>query len=374
MRELLATVSIVLLGVSCGPAAAPVESSAGAQRSPSITGGSRTPAPPRTGPSAARPDTAVESAAAIVRGLHGQDAARVYARFGEPLRQAVSEAQVRTVVAELEQTLGRLLEVRGLAQSEAPGPLTTVHLAAFFERGSRRYEVTLDSRGTVVGLFVRPFIDEQPEGKGPADDYATKRRYRLPVLGAWHVANGGRSKRENHHVGNPQQWYALDLERRAPNPREATAGFEKNADDPSFGQPVIAPADGVVVTVVDGIPDHEPDHTDRYFIPGNTVVIDHGHAEFSVLGHFRQGSIVVRPGQRVKQAAVLGKVGNSGNSSGPHVHWHLATNADVSRGHGLPIGFAPLTVNGQYSEAPTLTRGDVASNVLAGPAPADRHQ
>jgi len=317
-------------------------------------------------------ETAEERAVAVVSSLHGDDAAKVYADFGEDLRAAVSEAQIGAVIDGLEQKLGRFKDARALDALRVPRrgnpgatqAFTTVHLAAFYERGSRRYEVTFDPNGTVQGLFVRPFVEEDSEGKGPADDYVTKRLYRLPAQGAWSVANGGRTQSVNHHVGNPQQWYALDLERRAPGEPDIARTSRKNVDDPSWNQPVLAPADGVVVTVVNGVPDHEADHTDRYFVPGNTVVLDHGDGEFSVLAHFRQGSIAVRAGQRVRQGDVLGKVGNSGNSSGPHIHWHLATDADVSRGHGLPIRFAPLTVNGERRESPALVRGDVAENAL----------
>jgi murein DD-endopeptidase MepM/ murein hydrolase activator NlpD len=310
-----------------------------------------------------RPETAEERAVAVVTGLHGDAAAEVYAGFGEPFRAAVSEAQIRTVIDGFEQKLGPLKDARALDRRTTQA-FTTVHLVAFYERGARRYEVTFDPHGTVQGLFARAFVEEEVDGKGPADGRVTKRLYRLPAQGAWYVANGGASQSENHHVGNPQQWYALDLERRAPAGPDVARTSRKNADDPSWNQPVLAPADGVVVTVVNGVPDHEADHTDRYFVPGNTVVLDHGDGEFSVLAHFRLGSIAVRSGQRVKQGDLLGKVGNSGNSSGPHIHWHLATDADVSRGHGLPIRFAPLTVNGERRESPDLVRGDVAENAL----------
>ena len=324
---------------------------------------------PGAPPSSARstPRSPAEQALTLVRQLHGPERTDVYAGFGEGFRAAVSEAQFAGILGNLERTLGPLTDVRVLDQSGSSA-LTTVVLAAFFEQGTRRYEVSLDAGGVVQGLFVRPFIDEEPGSKGPADDYVAKRTYRLPAKGAWYVSNGGPTADTNHHVGNAQQWYALDLQRQDAENKLARNDGQKNDDHFAWEQPVVAPADGLVVSVVNGIPDHGPDHRDRYFIPGNTVVIDHGGGEFSMLAHFRENSIVAKPGQRVKQGALLGKVGNSGNSSGPHIHWHLANDRDPSRGHGLPIRFAPLSLNGVRVEAPAPSRGDTVENALAPPA------
>ena len=312
-------------------------------------------------PGAAPHSPPAERAVSLVRSVHGKRRTSEYSGFGERFRRAVPEATFIGLLDDLERKLGKLLEVRVLDQSGS-APLTTVHLAAFFERGTRRYEVTLDAGGVVQGLFVRSFIDESPTDEGPADDYVAQRTYAIPARGPWVVSNGGRSKETNRHVGNRHQWYALDLSRRGPNNEEVKNDGSRNEDDFSWNESVLAPADGVVVSVVNGVPDHEPSHTDRYYVPGNTVVIDHGGGEFSILAHFRLNSILVRPGQRVRQGAPLGKVGNSGNSSGPHIHWHLANDGDVSRGHGLPIRFAPLEVNGQRVESPVVTRGDVIDN------------
>jgi murein DD-endopeptidase MepM/ murein hydrolase activator NlpD len=113
---------------------------------------------------------------------------------------------------------------------------------------------------------------------------------------------------------------------------------------------------------VTGIPDQEIGSMDHYFVPGNTVVIDHGQGEFSFLCHLQKGSIVVKPGQGVRRGQLLGKVGNSGNTTAPHLHWHLGSDADVTRASGLPIRFGPLEVNGVRLEAPAPKQGDTVEN------------
>ena len=294
---------------------------------------------------------------AIVREVHGAGCGQLYDGFGDNFRKAVSKEKFEGIAAELDAALGKLLEAR-LLDRERTTSGARLYVAAFFERGTRLYKVSLDDAGVLRGLLVERFAEEEP-GQGPADDYVAKRTYTLPCRGRWVITNGGRDPRQNHHVGNKQQWYAFDINQKGEDGKKHTGEGKRNEDFLAWGQAVVAPADGTVVTVVDGIPDHGPEHTDRYFVPGNLVVIDHGDGEFSFLAHFQRGSIVVKPGARVKQGKVLGKVGNSGNSSGPHIHWHLATEADASRGHGLPIRFAPMTVNGARVESPSPVRDDV---------------
>ncbi|HIE26421.1 TPA: M23 family metallopeptidase [Candidatus Poribacteria bacterium] len=92
----------------------------------------------------------------------------------------------------------------------------------------------------------------------------------------------------------------------------------------AFGRPVLAPADGKVVKVVSKMEDNIPPKMEPN--AGNYVIIDHGHSEFSCFAHFKKDSITVKVGQEVRQGEVIGYCGNSGFSSGPHIHYHLQDN------------------------------------------------
>ena len=67
---------------------------------------------------------------------------------------------------------------------------------------------------------------------------------------------------------------------------------------------------------------------------GNHVVLDLGSGEYALLAHLRRGSVRVRPGQRVRRGETLGRCGNSGNSSEPHLHFHVQDRPSSSARHG----------------------------------------
>jgi murein DD-endopeptidase MepM/ murein hydrolase activator NlpD len=75
---------------------------------------------------------------------------------------------------------------------------------------------------------------------------------------------------------------------------------------------------------------------------GNYVVIDHGHGEFSLLAHLRRGSVLVRPGDRVRPGQPVGRVGFSGSVYTIHTHYQLQRGAEYDA-EGIPSTFVGVT-------------------------------
>jgi murein DD-endopeptidase MepM/ murein hydrolase activator NlpD len=110
-----------------------------------------------------------------------------------------------------------------------------------------------------------------------------------------------------------------------------------------FGQPVRAPGAGTVVAVVGDRPDDRQFDqgqlkADLLVVYGNHVILDHGHGEYSMLGHLKQGSPTVKVGDRVKAGQVIAAIGASGSSLMPHLHYQLQNRAD-GHAEGLPSYF-----------------------------------
>ncbi|PZO02208.1 MAG: hypothetical protein DCF28_08805 [Alphaproteobacteria bacterium] len=112
-----------------------------------------------------------------------------------------------------------------------------------------------------------------------------------------------------------------------------------------FGKPVIAPCEGEVLVAVDGLPDLPIPQMDRSHLAGNHVILRCAEADV-LLGHFRKGSVRVRQGQGLRAGDAIAEVGNSGNTSEPHLHINAQEpgTADAPFS-GAPI---PIRIEGRY--------------------------
>ncbi|HRI66213.1 MAG TPA: M23 family metallopeptidase [Polyangium sp.] len=164
-------------------------------------------------------------------------------------------------------------------------------------------------------------------------------QYRLPVVGNWKV-------HRTHYGATNDQAYALDLVVDIPYGRGFGGPLRVNTDFPSYNQPVVADAPGVVVIAVDGVPENLPTVVNRYDMHGNFVVIDHRNGEFSLFAHIIPGSLKVRPGMAVAAGMEIGRCGNSGHSTMPHLHWQVMSSANASGAIGIPPRYAPYQRNG----------------------------
>lgn len=141
----------------------------------------------------------------------------------------------------------------------------------------------------------------------------------LPFYGEWTVSQAYDGK-----LTHKDDWrYALDFVVTSDDEKTYRLPAEQLSDYYCYQLPVLAPADGEVVTIEDGISDNRIGDVDLQHNWGNTIIIKHAEQLYSKLSHLKKDSFKVRIGDRVKKGDVLGLCGSSGRSPEPHLHFQL---------------------------------------------------
>ena len=184
-----------------------------------------------------------------------------------------------------------------------------------------------------------------------------------PLAGEWAMLSGGRSTLVSHHYPTPIVRNAVDFVRLDGEGRGHDGDPRREGSWYGFGEPVLAPAGGTVVSVSDVHPDAPVGNVGVMPPTGNHIVLDIGGGRYAVLGHLQQGSARVGEGERVRPGQRIAAVGDSGDSLVPHLHFQVQD----SPGFGeqvrtLPVVFgdAVLIRGGRESTPPEadLRRGD----------------
>jgi murein DD-endopeptidase MepM/ murein hydrolase activator NlpD len=149
-----------------------------------------------------------------------------------------------------------------------------------------------------------------------------------------------------------------------------------------YGADVLAVANAKVVSVLNNLDDQvpgrlpEPSSITIETVDGNHVVLDLGGGRFAFYAHLQKNSIKVRPGDEVKKGAVLGKLGNTGNTSAPHLHLHIMNRPSPIASDGIPYLIDAFDFSGQvdiaaFEAAPGLA-GDWGKGRIAKPKRRER--
>ena len=211
-----------------------------------------------------------------------------------------------------------------------------------FERALFAVNISIDNNSKINGLFVKPF---EESNLPKIERNSTK--LKLPFKGEWTVVWGGDTKELNYHVESEAQKNAFDIVITDTKGNSYKTDGKTNEDYYAFGKELIAPCDGEIVLVVDGVKDNKPGILNPIYIPGNTVIIKTSKNEYLFFAHFKQNSIKVKQGQKIKQGQLLGLCGNSGNSSEAHLHFHIQNVENMVSATGVKCYFDNLIVNGQ---------------------------
>lgn len=147
----------------------------------------------------------------------------------------------------------------------------------------------------------------------------------------------------------------------------------------AYGADILAVADSTVVSVLDELPDQPPgklpDPTSITLdtVDGNHIVLDLGGGRYGFFAHLQRGSVQVQPGDTVTAGQVMAKLGNSGNSSGPHLHFHVMNGPSVLGSEGLPYVFTTFETAGTIDKAQFDATMDFVGDWSAGRTPAVPH-
>ena len=195
-----------------------------------------------------------------------------------------------------------------------------------------------------------------------------------PLKGKAWVAANGCCTADITHRGSVQsingglfdaQRYAIDWMRLDDQGRFVHGDPSKVENYTAYGADVIAVDDAAVVDALDELDDQvpgqlpDPNSITLRTVDGNHVVLDLGAGYYAFYAHLQKGSVRVKVGDKVKRGQLLGKLGNSGNTSAPHLHFHVMSGASVLGSDGAPYVIDGFQLSGQvdaakFDAAPTI--------------------
>ena len=141
----------------------------------------------------------------------------------------------------------------------------------------------------------------------------------LPFWGSW-IVTQAHDGEYTHREGWRHAW---DFEMEDKDGKKYEGEGLRPEDYLCYNQTVIAPAEGIVEEIQDGIDDNEIGNMNLEKNWGNTIVIKHADNVFTKISHLKKGSFAVKKGDEVKRGAMIARVGNSGRSPVPHIHFQV---------------------------------------------------
>jgi murein DD-endopeptidase MepM/ murein hydrolase activator NlpD len=218
-------------------------------------------------------------------------------------------------------------------------------------------------------------------GSIPIKSEFAQNKYIFPLRGVWY-AGAGASFHTDHRWAVPEE-FALDIAKIGESGLTHKGNGTRFDDYYAYGADVLAAAPGRVTGIANDQPEdpsamQRPNETqEAYFarlqkeqaerlskglpvIAGNYVMIDHGKKEYSLYAHLQPGSVRAHVGDQVKAGDVIGKLGSSGNSTEPHLHFQICDEPNPLMCAGIPMNFSNVTI--QWADLPRpIQSGDVVT-------------
>lgn len=293
----------------------------------------------------------VRVAEQLVKAINDGDHKAIDGMFSRSMREFMPLEKTEKFLEGISARYGEILE---LDEPWLRPPLQATFVAEC-ERGRLDIDLWLNDEDEIIGLRANA---HKPGLHVPERNYTPMR---LPFKGRWVVSWGGDTKELNRHHDARNQRFAFDFLGVDEEGRTRKGRGRTNEAYLAFGREILAPADGIVTDVISGVRDNVPGSMNPYSALGNAVFIRHRKNEVSILAHFKFDSIMVKVGDEVKAGQVLGLCGNSGNSSEPHLHYHLQNTPIVQDGTGVKCFFVNVIVEGEEEERSEYSpkKGDI---------------
>ena len=202
--------------------------------------------------------------------------------------------------------------------------------------------LTIDTPATQVdrnpvAVIAAPLTgDDWVAGNGPSNT-SGHRRALIPIDGRAYIS----------------QRFAIDWVELYPDGKTYKGDPADNKNYRAYGHEIQSVADGTVTETKDGIPQNIPSETARAMpitletIGGNHVIVDIGNGQYAFYAHMQPGSLRVKVGDKVRRGQVLGLLGNSGNSTEPHLHFDICNASSMLGCEGIPYALASFELLGQ---------------------------
>ena len=300
-------------------------------------------------------NTLIQKSETFVEHFNQRDFKSVHKMFSVEMKQALPLAQLEEVLSQFSKQYGVITEKEFLRYENTYGIFKTEFLK---NKSSKEYlilKISLNKKAEINGLFFAPWVETPKLVRNES-------KLILPFEGEWFVFWGGDTKEENYHVESNAQKGAFDFLIKDQEGKSFKNEGKINKDYYAFGKRIISPSEGEVVLVVDGVKDNIPGKLNPIYLPGNSVIIKTENNEFLFFAHFIKDSIVVSEGQAVKQGDLLGLCGNSGNSSEPHLHFHIQNVEDMNEATGAKAYFEKILVDGKIKRDYSPVRNQKVRN------------
>jgi murein DD-endopeptidase MepM/ murein hydrolase activator NlpD len=267
------------------------------------------------------------------------------------------------------QTLGFLSGIKFSASDtlRAGEAILLTHQALLFDELPEQLIVSISAR-----TMAKEEVVSQSQLK--VVNHKSKNDYIFPLEGRWLA--GAAPSLVSHHRWATIQEFAYDFIQLGNDNFTYQNDGTKLSDYYAYGKPIYAVGEGTVVSVLDSVRESDTqlkrreESEEAYlqrvmenqqqllisgfkYVMGNHVIVKHPNGEYSFYLHLKRGSVSIKPGEFVKQGQLLAELGSSGNSTEPHLHFHLATGSDISHARSLPIRFSNVKLypddNGQIT-------------------------